>query len=378
MENSLTLRKGQRRWLALLLGGASQSALRSWAGLSPPAQRRCPGSVRAPAATAPYKIVLSNNFLGNDWRPEMERVATLTANLPPFKGKIQFSIQNAGSTTSDQIASLNDIIESKPAAILVDASSAAALNPTLTRACNAGILVVSFDNPVTDPCAYKVSQSMANGMLVVGQWMNYALKGTGSVFVDRGLPGSSAASVIEDSFLQGLKVGGTKIKVANYYTGQFAEGPEQQGISADLVGDKNVSGVMTQGYCKPAFTAFKDDGISSLPAATCFGYNGELLACAQDHAKSAILTGSPVVVQIALKLALDVLDGSSKPSTAVTVPVPMLLYTTGTPGFKPAQNPGNLGVDQVVVGKNCYPQLPPGLALPFTLPQYPITAAQAG
>ena len=178
-------------------------------------------------------------------------MATLTSNLPPFKGKVQFSIQNAGSTTSDQIASLNDIIEGKPAAILVDASSAAALNPTLARACAAGIVVVSFDNPVTAPCAYKVSQSMQNGMLVVGQWMNYALKGAGSIFVDRGLPGSSEANIIEDPFLQGLKIGGTHIKVANYYTGQFADGPELQGISADLVGDKNVTGVMTQGYCRP-------------------------------------------------------------------------------------------------------------------------------
>ena len=80
-----------------------------------------------------------------------------------------------------------------------------------------------------------------------------------------------------------------------------------------------------------------------------------------------------MVVQIALKLALDVLNGTSKPSKAMTVPVPMLLYTSGTPAFKPAQNPANLGIDQIVVGKNCYPQLAPGLALPFTLPQYHIT-----
>ena len=374
---NLNPRTGRRRLLALLLGGVTVGTTLIGGAVTSNAAV-VPALARTAAATAPYKIVLSNNFLGNDWRPEMERVATLTSNLPPFKGKIQFSIQNAGSTTSDQIASLNDIIEGKPAAILVDASSAAALNPTLARACAAGIVVVSFDNPVTAPCAYKVSQSMQNGMLVVGQWMNYALKGAGSIFVDRGLPGSSEANIIEDAFLQGLKIGGTHIKVANYYTGQFAEGPEQQGISADLVGDKSVTGVMTQGYCKPAFTAFKDDGVSALPAATCFGYNGELLACAQDHAKCAILTGSPVVVQIALKLALDVLDGSSKPSTATTVPVPMLLYTSGTPGFKPTQNPGNLGIDPIVVGKNCYPSLAPGLALPFTLPQYNITAAQAG
>jgi ribose transport system substrate-binding protein len=376
MERSLSSPRRQRRWPAVLLASFTAGATMIGGTITAGAVQ-VPALTRTAAAAAPYKIVLSNNFLGNDWRPEMERVATLTSNLPPFKGKIDFSIQNAGSTTSDQIASLNDIIQGKPAAILVDASSAAALNPTLTRACNAGILVVSFDNPVTAPCAYKVSQSMSNGMYVVGQWMNYALKGSGSIFVDRGLPGSSVAGLIESQFLNGLKLGGTKIKVANYYTGQFADGPELQGISADLVGDKNVTGVMTQGYCKPAFTAFKDAGISALPAATCFGYNGELLACAQDHAKCAILTGSPVVVQIALKLALDVLDGSSKPSTAITVPVPMLLYTSGTPGFKPMANPGNLGIQQIVVGKNCYPQLAPGLALPFTLPQYPITAAQA-
>ena len=377
MERSQSSRTWQRRWPALFLGSITAAATLVGGTITSGAAP-APKAVRSQAMSAPYKIVLSNNFLGNDWRPEMERVATLTSKLPPFKGKIDFSIQNAGSTTSDQIASLNDIIESKPAAILVDASSAAALNPTLTRACKAGILVVSFDNPVTDPCAYKVSQSMSNGMYVVGQWMNYALGGTGSIFVDRGLPGSSVAGLIESSFLNGLKLGGTKVKVANYYTGQFAEGPEQQGISADLVGDKNVNGVMTQGYCKPAFNAFKADGITKLPAATCFGYNGELLACAQDHAKCAILTGSPVVVQIALKLALDVLDGTSKPSTAMTVPVPMLLYTSGTPGFKPMQNPGKLGIQQIVVGKNCYPQLAPGLALPFTLPQYAITASQAG
>jgi ribose transport system substrate-binding protein len=377
MERSFSSLRRQCRWPAVLLGSLTVGATLI-AGTATSGASQAPQLVRSSEATAPYKIVLSNNFLGNDWRPEMERVATLTSNLPPFKGKIQLSIQNAGSTTSDQIASLNDIIESKPAAILVDASSAAALNPTLTRACNAGILVVSFDNPVTDPCAYKVSQNMAEGMLVVGQWMNYALKGTGSIFVDRGLPGSSLASVIENSFLQGLKIGGTKIKVANYYTGQFAEGPELQGISADLVGDKSVTGVMTQGYCKPAFTAFKSAGITGIPAASCFGYNGELLACAQDHAKCAVLTGSPVVVQIALKLTLDVLDGTSKPSKAATVPVPMLLYTSGTPGFRPMQNPANLGIDPIVVGKNAYPQLAPGLALPFTLPQYNITAAQAG
>ena len=42
----------------------------------------------------------------------------------------------------------------KPDAILVDAASDAALNPTIKKACDAGIVVISFDQVVTEPCAY--------------------------------------------------------------------------------------------------------------------------------------------------------------------------------------------------------------------------------
>lgn len=34
----------------------------------------------------PYTIYLSNNFVGNDWRQQMERVATVSVNKGPLKG----------------------------------------------------------------------------------------------------------------------------------------------------------------------------------------------------------------------------------------------------------------------------------------------------
>ncbi len=330
------------------------------------------------SASTVYKIVLSNNFLGNDFRPEMERVARLTADLAPFKGKISLQIDNAQNTAQAQISSLNSIIETKPNAILVDDGAGPALNPVVERACAEHILVVSFDNPVTAPCAYKVSQDMYGGQIVVGQWMDWALHNKGSIFEDRGLPGAPVSAQIQNGFNAGLKDGGGSIKDVGQYNGGYAPGPEQQGISQLLGANKNVTGVMTQGYCQPAFTAFKNAGISTLPATTCYGYNGELVACAKDHAKCAILTGSPVVVQIALKTALDVLDGSSKPPTSKVIPVPMTLYTSNSASFHPKKNPDGVAIDNIVLGKNAYPSLPPGLALPFTLPQYSITAKQAG
>src|SRR5690348_9423848 len=77
-----------------------------------------------------YTIYLSNNFVGNDWRQQMERVAQVSVNKGPLAGRVDLKIENVENTAQAQINSLNNIIRAKPAAILIDASSAEALNPT--------------------------------------------------------------------------------------------------------------------------------------------------------------------------------------------------------------------------------------------------------
>jgi ribose transport system substrate-binding protein len=334
----------------------------------------------APASTANgggeegkvYKIVVSNNFLGNDFRPQMLRLAELTAKEKPFAGRVELEVVNAEATTPAHVASLNNIIQGKPDAILIDASSPTALNPAVKRACAADIVVVSFDQQVDEKCAYRVLQDHGGGQEVVGQWMADAVGDGGKIFVDRGLPGAPISKVIEDNFRKGL---GDSVEVAGEYDGQYAPGPEQQGISQLLVGNKDVDGVMTQGYCAPAFKAFKQAGLGLPKGTTCYGYNGEMVACAEQKAKCAVLTGSPAVVQVALKLAFDVLEGSDA-DPSETVPVPMKLYVTGG-AFEPARNPANVEVEEVKLGENAFPDLPPGLALPYTLPEYDISAEEA-
>ena len=82
----------------------------------------------------PYTIYLSNNFVGNDWRQQMERVATVSVNKGPLKGRVDLKIENVENTVQAQINSLNNIIRQKPDAILVDAGSDSALNPTIKKA----------------------------------------------------------------------------------------------------------------------------------------------------------------------------------------------------------------------------------------------------
>src|SRR5260370_11114130 len=89
-----------------------------------------------------YKIYLSNNFVGNDWRQQMLRIADVTVKKPPLAGRVDLKVENVETTNQAQINSLNNIIRSKPDAILIDVGSPTALNPTIEKACNARILVI--------------------------------------------------------------------------------------------------------------------------------------------------------------------------------------------------------------------------------------------
>ncbi|ADB51162.1 substrate-binding domain-containing protein [Conexibacter woesei] len=323
------------------------------------------------------KMVISNNFLGNDFRPQMLKLAELTARQPPFADSVELEVVNAENTTQAQVASINNIIQGRPDVLLVDAGSPTALNPALKRACAAGIRVISFDQVVTEPCAWKVAQSHADGQLLVGQWMAQTLGNRGKILLDRGLPGAPVSREIEDAFLEGLDVGGGGVEIAGEFDGKYAPGPEQQGISQLLVGNRDAAGVMTQGYCNPAFKAFRQAGISTVPATTCYGYNGELVGCMKERAPCAVLAGPPTVVQIAMKLGLDAAQGRDTPPTSEQVPVPVTLFVTNADEFRPKENPGEIAIEQIELGRNAYEDLPPGLALPFSLQEYDITAEQA-
>jgi ribose transport system substrate-binding protein len=331
-------------------------------------------SSASPSHAKSYTFVVSNNFLGNDWRPQVERLAQLTANYPPFKGRVTVKIDNAANTTQAQIASLNDIIATHPDAILLIAGSTTALDPVVTRACNAGIVVVTVSGPVTAKCAYNVNQNFYYGMTLVGKWMGQVLHNQGSVFVDRGLPGLNISNDIKNGFLAGLKKTGPNVKDIGEFDGNYAQGPEQQGISSLLVGHPSVNGVMTQGYCTPVFNAFRNAGKKAVPA-TCYAYNGELVACKRAHHQCAILSGSPIVMQICMKLALNILDGQKVAKPGTVVGMPLWLYVTNLSAVH--LSGANIHIEQIKLGKNAFPNLPPGLALPITLPQYPITPKQA-
>ena len=330
------------------------------------------GGNAAQSGEKKYTIYLSNNFLGNDWRQQMERVAKVAVTKEPLAGRVDLRIENVETTVQAQINSLNNIIRRRPDAILVDAGSGTALNPTLRRACARGILVISFDQVVTEKCAYKVQSNWNAIPKVLAAWLAKQLNGRGDVFLDLGLPGAPISSQIANGYRSVLKKY-PRINVIGTFNGKYALGPEQEGVASLLSAHPDVDGILTQGYGSGALNALKQAGKGAVPI-TAFSYNGSAVDCARTQGAKCILGANPAYLSAeALRLAVEVLDGrqANKPRTVFLYTPYLTTHPTRVTGY------GFSKMQKIVLGKTAFPNLPRAVTLPITPEWVKITPKEA-
>jgi ribose transport system substrate-binding protein len=318
-----------------------------------------------------YTIYLSNSVIGNDWLQQMIRSAEISATKGPLAGRVDLRVETVENTTQAQINSLNNIIAAKPDAIIVHAGSVSALDPTLERACAAGIVVVSFSQVVTAECPYKINTNWDHVNHDIPTWLANVLGGEGKVIVDRGLPGSpiSEASNKEIEKVLGAFPG---IEIVGWYTSNYELGAEQAGVASLLAANPEIDGILTAGYGTGAIQALKDAGRPLVPIVM-FAYNGSATACAQEPGlKCFIYTHPPYLSADAIKLAVDVLDGKPPATKLVENDYPRLTTDIVEGDFSPG-----VVFDKLEIGKNVFPDLPPGLVLPVSPSWIDITPEEA-
>src|SRR5690349_3163894 len=147
-------------------------------------------SMRAFKHGPPYSIALSNSFIGNTWRVEMENEFKAACAMAPFKTMVKCSISNSGNDVSKQTQQMDNLISSHVDAIVINAASPTGLNGVIAQACSAGILVVSYDNVVTAPCALKVNTDQFAFGKTLAQFLVANLHGKGNVIMVTGVPGT--------------------------------------------------------------------------------------------------------------------------------------------------------------------------------------------
>jgi len=319
-----------------------------------------------------YVIYLSNNFVGNDWRQQMLRTATASVSKGPLEGRVDLRIENVENAVQAQINSLNNIIRQQPDAILVDAASDSALNPTLKKACDAGIVVISFDQVVTEPCAYALASDWNFISEVTAEWIAEQLGGKGKVIVDRGLAGAPISAVLQGGYEKVL-ANYPDIEIVGYFNGDYAPGPEQSGVAALLAANPQVDAILTQGYGSAAMQALKDAGRPMVPVIG-GAYNVASLACAQTEGANCILMSNPAYLSSeAIKLAVEILDTGNRPAERSVVVKGDFLSNNPTDSKLYPGAP----MQKIEIGKNAFPDQPPGLGLPITPSWVEITAAEA-
>lgn len=330
-----------------------------------------PAGVITARAAQPYVVYLSNNFVGNDWRQQMERVAKVAVGKPPLMGKVDLHIENAEGTVEAQINSLNNIIRAKPNAILIDASSADGLNPTIQKACDAGIVVVSFDQTVTADCAYKMHSDfdvMANNQ---AEWVAAMLKGNGKILMDDGLAGTPISQQFVTNFTNIFKKY-PGIEIVGHFNSNYAPGPEQQGVAALLAAHPQVDAILSQGYGTGAMKALQTADRPLVPIVAA-AFNGTGVACVQTPgAKCWLGSNPPSLSAEAIKLAVDVLDGNKPADKTVLFNSPGL-----TTDLIPVNYAPNSSAVKLELGKTVFPDLAPGLSLPISPSWVDISAKEA-
>jgi ribose transport system substrate-binding protein len=112
----------------------------------------------ASANTSDKKIAFSNNYAGNSWRQAMLKSYDIVTKKAVADHVVAAAdvFTTADKEVPTQAAQIQNLILQGCDAIVINASSPDALNGAIKRACDAGIVVVSFDGTVTEPCAWRV------------------------------------------------------------------------------------------------------------------------------------------------------------------------------------------------------------------------------
>jgi ribose transport system substrate-binding protein len=285
------------------------------------------------AGGKPFTIALSNSFIGNKWRIEMENDFKSACNSAPYKTQVKCSVYNSGNDVSKQTQQISNLISQHVDAILVDAASGTGLNGIIGQACARGILVVAYDNLVTAPCAVKINGSQYSYGVQNAQYIVNHLPGKkGNVIMVTGVAGTQADTDRNNGAMSVFDKS-PGVKVVAKFTGMWDSATAQRNTAAQLPSLPKIDGVWSSGGTDGILKAMIAAG---RPLPTVVGGEGEngyrrfLVGYNGKKLQYGLSLGQPPFnVVVALEVARQVLAKQhAKPSGTVWLPFPQVTEKT--------------------------------------------------
>ncbi|WP_425100220.1 ABC transporter substrate-binding protein [Tropicibacter sp. S64] len=200
------------------------------------------------SATSDKRIALSNNYAGNSWRQAMLQTYEETAKQAVDEGVVAAAdaFTTSENQATEQAAQIQNMILQGYDAIVLNAASPTALNGAVKEACDAGIIVVSFDGIVNEPCAWRIAVDFAAMGKEEVDYLAGRLPDGGKLLEIRGLAGV----FVDDEISKGIHEGvaeHSQFEIVGSVHGDWAQDVAQKAVAGVLPSLPEVVGVVTQG-----------------------------------------------------------------------------------------------------------------------------------
>ena len=288
-----------------------------------------------PAKTGPFRIALANGYIANTWRIQMIQTAKAYAAQPEVAAKLkEFKVVSTGEDVAAQISAINNFIDSGYDAIVVNAQNPKAFAPVIKRAKEAGVILVAFDNILDTKDAIDVNVDQEGLGELWGKWLIDHIPNGGKVLEVRGVAGTSVDTDRHDGIHKALDASGKKWDVVEV-VGKWDDGTAQKATADAIAVNGHFDGFTVQGGDTGVVQAMIDAGQPFVPFAgeTENGFRKFCAAHSADGLKCSSAGTGPAQVAVAIKTAIDALEGKVVPQS-----VKLPLAIVEDPDFKDGVN----------------------------------------
>jgi ribose transport system substrate-binding protein len=281
------------------------------------------------AGDPPYSLALSNSYIGNVWRTQMINMANTFVTRPDVAPLVKdWQVASSGEDVAQQIAQMENFITAGAQAIVVNAIDPDALVPAVRSAREQGIVVVAFDNVINSDDIVYVNEDQIEFGKRWAEWLIEKTGTSGKILMVNGVAGTSADTDRQkggkDVFAQYPDI---EIVEVN---GRWDPGVAQTVTANALSAAQDFTGVWCQGGTDGVVRAFQAAGLPVPPVAG-EGENGFRKQMYQGIVDGLSIGQSPALVGVAIRVALDLLQGNEVPS-AISVPLPTATNEELVPG----------------------------------------------
>jgi len=271
-----------------------------------------------------YKVALSLSYTGNDWQDQAANLVKGAAASEPYASKVELVTDISGPDVTKQIQLLNNQIASGVDAIIVYPISPTALNETIKKACDQGIVVVAYDSLVTEPCAYNVHIDQYEHARYTSEWLVKELNGKGTIANITGVPGTTVDSDRQKA-LDDVLAANPGVTIAGSANGDWAQQVGTQALQQIMAAHPDIDGIFAQAGCWSMTSWQIKQGNDPLPCAGEFGNGHHIYMLPKEQGGIGLRSssaGSPVYSgELAFINAVRVLDGEQVARNMI-LPIP--------------------------------------------------------